>query len=91
MDNIRHEMRSLDPKEDDFINFIGPDENFRSVMARLGFVSSSGFYKNCQAEGDGLLKGVLGRTCRFMVMFRDHLGEPCTIRHDVDVPNIMIR
>jgi len=94
MDGIRRELTSsLEPYEDDVINFIGPDETFRNNVARVGFVSSSGFHKNCKAEGDGLVKGVLGRHCRFIVAFRDHLGEPpCTLRVSAhDIPNISIQ
>ena len=40
----------LEPHEDDIINFIGPDETFMNNMTKIGYVSSSGFYKNCKVS-----------------------------------------
>jgi len=79
---IRRDLGDMEPYEDDVINFVCPDANFRKNATRVGIVSSSGFFKNCKAEGDGLLKGVLGRYCRFVVYVHDHLGDPCVTNRE---------
>jgi len=77
LDKMKRDLDTMEPYEDDLINFVPPETNVLSSLVNLGFISSSGYYKNSKAEGDGLKKGVLGRTCRFVVFINDHLGEPC--------------
>jgi len=79
---MKLDLGSMEPYEDDSINFTTPDSAVFANISNMGYVSSSGFYKNSKAEGDGLKKGVLGRTCRFIVHINDHLGEPCLSKRE---------
>jgi len=76
LNRIRRELGTMEPYEDDIINFVPPEPADLGTFPNLGFISSTAFYKKCKAEGDGLKKGVLGRVCRFVVFVNDHLGEP---------------
>ncbi|XP_023319550.1 E3 ubiquitin-protein ligase TRIM71 isoform X2 [Eurytemora carolleeae] len=73
---IKRDLGTMEPYEDDIINFVPLDSGLLLTLSKAGFVTSSGFFKNSKAEGDGLKKGVLGRTCRFIVFINNHLGEP---------------
>ncbi len=63
------------PHEDDALEFAPPDPELHSALAKVGFVSGSGFATASVADGEGLKKAIVGRENRFLIVLKDQLGE----------------
>ena len=79
---VEAQCGSLEPHEDMAIIFHGPEPGLLASLGQLGMVTSSGFAPHSTAEGDGLVKGVLGREAKFCVLVKDHMGELCLQQSD---------
>jgi len=79
---------NLEPSEDAAIMFHPPEQSLVASLTGAGAITTSGFAPLSVAEGDGLVKGVLGREAKFCVLVKDHVGE---LTLQGDSLNIMIK
>ena len=79
---------NLEPSEDAAIMFQHPEQSLVASLTGAGAITTSGFAPLSVAEGDGLVKGVLGREAKFCVLVKDHVGE---LTLQGDSLNIMIK
>ena len=77
---------SLAPHEDDEILFRPPPSELVANLSTAGVVVSSGFGPHCVLDGDGLVRGVLGKEAKFSIFVKDHLKEVVAVRGDP--PNV---
>ncbi|XP_059478337.1 E3 ubiquitin-protein ligase TRIM71-like isoform X2 [Neocloeon triangulifer] len=72
------------PCEDDTMLFTAPEvQTLFASINKLGSVTSSGCADLTVASGEGLKRGVRGRSAAFTVRVADHLGEPRTTGRDM--------
>ncbi|KAK2723589.1 E3 ubiquitin-protein ligase TRIM71-like [Artemia franciscana] len=89
---IKAIRNSLQPHEDDNIQFVAPDSTLIQAIASLGFVNSSGFAPATTGVGDGLKRALRNHAATFMVHAMDHTGDARVVGNDplmvfVDAPN----
>lgn len=73
---VQHSCGNFKPHEDDEIVFRAAPQEQVAGLAAAGMVASGGFAPNSVAEGEGLVRGVLGKEAKFSVLVKDHLNEP---------------
>lgn len=72
---LRQIRSSLQPQEDDMIQFNPPDGALLQAICTLGFISSSGFAPTSVAVGDGIKRALCSHVATFVVHVKDHQGD----------------
>lgn len=89
---LRQIRSSLQPQEDDIIQFNPPDGALLQAICSLGLISSSGFAPTSVAFGDGIKRALCNHVATITVHVKDHQGDPRLVGGDpivaiVDGPN----
>ena len=89
---LRQIRSSLQPQEDDIIQFNPPEGTLLQAICSLGLISSSGFAPTSTAVGDGIKRALCNHLANFTVHVKDHQGDPRMVGGDpivaiVEAPN----
>jgi len=89
---LRQIRSSLQPQEDDIIQFNPPDGALLQAICTLGLISSSGFAPTSVAFGDGIKRALCNHVAGLTVHVKDHQGDARLVGGDpivaiVDGPN----
>jgi len=79
---LRQIRSSLQPQEDDIIQFNPPDGALLQAICTLGLISSSGFAPTSIAFGDGIKRALCNHLATFTVHVKDHQGDPRLVGGD---------
>ena len=75
LNDLRSKRGLMQLHEDDAILFTPPDLALQTAISSLGIISSGAFPPFSVATGEGLRRGVRGKTAMFVVQTKDHQGE----------------
>lgn len=75
LNDFRSKRGLLQIHEDDAILFTPPDLALQTAISSLGIVTSSTFSPYSIATGEGLRRGIRGKSAMFVVQAKDHQGE----------------
>lgn len=89
---LRQIRSSLQPQEDDVIQFNPPDGALLQAICSLGLISSSGFGPTSVAFGDGIKRALCNHVASVTIHVKDHQGDPRLVGGDpivaiVEAPN----
>ena len=79
---LRQIRSSLQPQEDDIIQFNPPDGALLQAICTLGLISSSGFAPTSVAFGDGIKRALCNHMAGLTVHVKDHQGDPRLVGGD---------
>lgn len=80
--HLRQIRSSLQPQEDDIIQFNPPDGALLQAICSLGLISSSGFGPTSVAFGDGIKRALCNHVACMTVHVKDHQGDPRLVGGD---------
>ena len=79
---LRQIRSSLQPQEDDIIQFNPPDGALLQAICSMGLISSSGFAPTSIALGDGIKRALCNQVASLTVHVKDHQGDPRLVGGD---------
>lgn len=79
---LRQIRSSLQPQEDEIIQFNPPDGALLQAICSLGLISSSGFAPTSVAFGDGIKRALCNHVASLTLHVKDHQGDPRLVGGD---------